>query len=255
MVRRSPRNRPAFSLVEMLIVIGILIVLLALLVPAMNRAREASRRAACASNLRQIGAAMMKYATENNGKLPQHAGASPFWLFDIPKPTRDALLKMGAERGVFYCPSNEFVQNADGLWNYPSGKPDESSFHCATGYQFLMRRPTAVNMPPLEFQRKFLTSINDSITLVYPAPRNTVVRTSSADIEMVTDMVNSKGTGTSENFFGTRGGFKDAHPTSHMTKNKPSGGNVLFLDGHVIWRNFSEMEVQHKHPDGNKFYF
>src|SRR3954447_16905180 len=88
------RNRRAFSLAEMLIVIGIIIVLLALLLPAMNRAREASRRAACASNLRQIGEAMMRYATENNGKLPQHNGPSPFWLFDIPKPTRDALLKM-----------------------------------------------------------------------------------------------------------------------------------------------------------------
>ena len=55
--------------------------------------------------------------------------------------------------------------------------------------------------------------------------------------------------------FGTRGGFMNAHPTSHMSGKKPSGGNILFLDGHVIWRNFAEMEVQHRHPDGNKFYF
>src|SRR4051812_20866198 len=133
MLRRPARHRPAFSLVEMLIVIGILIVLLALLLPAMNRAREQSRRAVCAANLRNIGAALMRYAVDNNGKLPYHYGNS-YWLFDIPKPTRDAIVKAGAVRESFYCPSNAAMQNDDKLWNYPTGDPATAA-HSATGYQ------------------------------------------------------------------------------------------------------------------------
>lgn len=68
-------------------------------------------------------------------------------------------------------------------------------------------------------------------------------------------MVNSRGTGDAENFFNPRGGHRDAHPTSHMSGKKASGGNILFLDGHVSWRNFPEMKIRQRHGDGNQFYF
>ena len=176
---RSARNRPGFSLIELLVVLGILVVLLSLLLPAMNRAREQSRRAVCVSNLHNIGAAIMKYATENNGKLPQHFGNS-YWLFDIPLKTRDAIVQAGAVRNSFYCPSNEDIQNADGLWNFPTGKP-ETAAHSATGYQWLFYRPgfapagTPTMMPPFPSSpisggpagRKYLKSITDTETLTY----------------------------------------------------------------------------------------
>ena len=59
-----------FTLVELLVVIGIIAVLIALLLPLTKRARESAQLTACQSNLRQIGAAMQMYANENKDKFP-----------------------------------------------------------------------------------------------------------------------------------------------------------------------------------------
>jgi prepilin-type N-terminal cleavage/methylation domain-containing protein/prepilin-type processing-associated H-X9-DG protein len=62
-------TRGAFTLVELLVVIGIIAVLVALLLPALTKAREAANRAVCLSNLRQIGQMMLVYAHDNNGQV------------------------------------------------------------------------------------------------------------------------------------------------------------------------------------------
>ena len=65
------RNRyPAFTLVELLVVIGIIAVLIAILLPALNKAREAARAVECQSNLKQIGMGMHQWATRYGGRLP-----------------------------------------------------------------------------------------------------------------------------------------------------------------------------------------
>lgn len=67
--RRSQARR-AFTLVELLVVIGIIAVLVSILLPALNKARRAANTAACLSNLRQIGQAAVMYANESKGTLP-----------------------------------------------------------------------------------------------------------------------------------------------------------------------------------------
>lgn len=66
-------KKKAFTLVELLVVIGIIALLIGILLPALNKARESSRSIKCASNIRQLGVAMQFYINENKGILP-HGG-------------------------------------------------------------------------------------------------------------------------------------------------------------------------------------
>src|SRR4051794_29554537 len=71
MPRKNKAFTKAFTLVELLVVIGIIAILIGLIVPAMGRARHSAVSLYCMSNLRQIGQAAFMYAGNSKGSFPQ----------------------------------------------------------------------------------------------------------------------------------------------------------------------------------------
>ncbi len=66
---KRAKTQRAFTLIELLVVISIIAVLMGILLPSLNRAREAAKRTMCLSNQRTVAVAMSSYAADNNGKL------------------------------------------------------------------------------------------------------------------------------------------------------------------------------------------
>jgi type II secretory pathway pseudopilin PulG len=146
--RRSshPATCPtAFTLVELLVVIGIIAVLIGILLPSLNKAREASKRTVCLSNMRELGNSFRLYATAFKDAIPigymdqkqfsyvalwDSGGAAPRF-----KPSQMGLLvlaNVAPSPKTFYCPSEEDPQymfnsgaggNAVNAWPYYQNPP------------------------------------------------------------------------------------------------------------------------------------
>ena len=78
------KRRHAFTIAELLVVVGILVVLMALLLPVLRNARETARNLQCTSNVRSIAHAMLLYANENDGALPQAGNQGQRWVAGSP---------------------------------------------------------------------------------------------------------------------------------------------------------------------------
>src|SRR5690242_11573182 len=77
--RRTRLHPTGFTLVELLVVVGIIAVLVAILLPSASKAREMAKRTTCLSNLRQLGTAWVAFAADHDGQLVSASTNATGW--------------------------------------------------------------------------------------------------------------------------------------------------------------------------------
>jgi prepilin-type processing-associated H-X9-DG protein len=247
--RRTGREpaTAAFTLVELLVVIGIIAVLIGILLPTLSRAREAAYTTQCLSNLRQVGLYMNLYANEQKGYLPPQW---PSFIRAMPKVTRDHFdtrYTKGAGGKVFYCPTLQPVTmylfgitadpasegwSAEEHWS----KPASTGFH-VLGYFYLGNPTLGLSATPPDSPNTYWIDMDkDGKTR-----DEYVVKFSekgASNIAIMTDVVNQ--------VIGSPQQKKDKWVLRHPTQiKKPRGGtNVLYGDGHAAHVLRDDMQVR-----------
>lgn len=159
MNRRSRTAR--FTLVELLVVIAIISILAGLLLPALGRARQAARRAACLSNVKQMNLGAIMYADQNDDALPGGwaggrtystggawtAGDSDVYAWWASTHCDNWIYQvwdLGLDKNVFACPSKALVDSGTGDVNF---RNPEYQVGYATPARFWVMAQTAAKRP------------------------------------------------------------------------------------------------------------
>jgi len=246
-LRRRDSRSTGFTLIELLVVISIISILMAMLLPAMRRAREATRRVMCGNQVRQLMLGSLMYSDDYGGHVPlgyesrnNFTVTSAYWRMCFYAPTRRELyINYGMNNPtMWFCPSGlaangrntpitrEAVFNVGAPWFTEEGSSWNGGWYSnnrsQTGYGYYVDRLRRNNS--YRETRDFITNFGNA-----PDPSRRIVWGEHLRAPGVFD--GSVGSGVHRHPANT-------HTSSYEQGATPDGGWYAMIDGHAEWRAY-----------------
>lgn len=259
-------GRRGFTLIELLVVIAIIALLLSIITPALNLAKEKAQRLQCQSQLRNVSYVLMMYAAENNNNLwiSDHGVG---WFTDVPYNVARDVIRQDYTIDMIFCPSNPVTKKEKDLSeraldrNLRGGDssldwPDFSGSvggNAVSDYFWFIAFGTGVK-DTMNYWR-----LNPNNPKVYYEPpsryagRPIFVKDLNgrhlSSTPLVADMIGydpKNDVGDEHDFTRIRNGN---FSTNHLKGTQARGGSVVYADGSVLWNHFRDMTENYRFGD------